>query len=208
MNITSYIVKTKSSGKRNVLVISTTNPILGVTKDNGKQKPAIIKFYDYTKGGTVIVDQKMGNQSVKPKSSKWTIAAFSYILDFARVNATTLSRLNQKMSAKTRLTDAFMYGWKLTMSWIQPQLDHCLIFSDGLQKYTKNAIVELLGVKIERPPTSPGKRRRFPTSLEQIEGIDQKEKKGCLGKTAHRCIKCGEALCTNHFQKICPTCYK
>ena len=95
MDITSYVVNRKSPKKRNVLVLSTTNLILGVTKDDGKQKPAFIKFYDCTLGGTDVVYQKMGNYSVKPKSSKWTIAAFSYILSGARVNATTLSRLNQ-----------------------------------------------------------------------------------------------------------------
>ena len=86
---TSYVVNTKSSGKRNVLVLATTNPILRVTKDDGKSEPAIIKFYNYTKGGTDIVDQKMGKYLVKPKSSKWTVAAFCYILDIARVNAGT-----------------------------------------------------------------------------------------------------------------------
>jgi hypothetical protein len=60
MTMTSYVVNIKSPGKRNVLVLVTTNPILGVTKDDGKSKPAIIKFYDSTKGGTDIVDQKMG----------------------------------------------------------------------------------------------------------------------------------------------------
>ena len=94
LNVISYVVNTKSSGKRNVLVLSTLNPILGFTKNDGKSKPAIIKFYDFTKGGTDIVDQIMGKHTVKPKSSKWMIAAFSYILDIARVNASTLSRMN------------------------------------------------------------------------------------------------------------------
>ena len=50
MTMTSYVVNTKSSGKRNVLMLATTDPILGITKDDGKSKPAIIKFYDFTKG--------------------------------------------------------------------------------------------------------------------------------------------------------------
>ena len=96
LNVISYVVNTKSSGKRNVLVLSTLNLILGLTKDDGKSKPAIIKFYDFTKGGTDIVEQIMGKHTVKPKSSKWTIAAFSYILDVACVNASTLSRMNNQ----------------------------------------------------------------------------------------------------------------
>ena len=45
----SYVVPTKSSGKRNVLLLSTVQPILGVTKDDGKKKPAIYKLYDLRK---------------------------------------------------------------------------------------------------------------------------------------------------------------
>ena len=44
-------MKTKS-GKKNVLLFSTMRPIIGVTKDDGKQKPGLYKLYDFTKGGT------------------------------------------------------------------------------------------------------------------------------------------------------------
>ena len=54
--LNSYIVKTKSSGKRNVLLLSTMRPILGTAKDNLQLKPAIYKLNDYTKGGTDIID--------------------------------------------------------------------------------------------------------------------------------------------------------
>ena len=55
----SYVVKTESTGLRNVLLLSTVQPILGVSQ-NPKKKPAIYKLYDYTKGGTDIIDQRMG----------------------------------------------------------------------------------------------------------------------------------------------------
>ena len=38
MTMTSYVTNTKSSGKQNVLVLATTNTILGVTKGDGKSK--------------------------------------------------------------------------------------------------------------------------------------------------------------------------
>ena len=89
MNISSYVVKT-SSGKINILMLSTLLPLLGTTKDDGKKKPALYKLYDFTEGGTDVVDQKVGAYSVKLKSKRWTIAAFSYILDTVRVNACML----------------------------------------------------------------------------------------------------------------------
>ena len=50
-------MKTKSTGHKNVLMLSAMRAIPGKTKDNGKSKPAIMKFYDFTKGGNNIVDQ-------------------------------------------------------------------------------------------------------------------------------------------------------
>lgn len=47
ITFTSYVVKTKSKGKKNIVVLSTMEPLLGVTKDDDKFKPAIIKFYDF-----------------------------------------------------------------------------------------------------------------------------------------------------------------
>ena len=47
----AYTTKSKSKGNKNVLILSTMRPLLGVTKDDGKCKPVVIKFYDFTKGG-------------------------------------------------------------------------------------------------------------------------------------------------------------
>ena len=75
-------------------MLTTMRPLLGVTSDDGKKKPALYKLYDFTKGGTDIVDQKFGNYTVKTKSRKWTTVAFSYPLDTVRVNAMTVAALN------------------------------------------------------------------------------------------------------------------
>ncbi|XP_020896597.1 piggyBac transposable element-derived protein 3 [Exaiptasia diaphana] len=85
----SYVVKNKSSGPRNVLMLSTVQPLLGVTKDDKKFKPAIFKLYDFTKGGTDIVDQRVGFYSCKSKSPRWTMIAFFFLLDTCRVNSCT-----------------------------------------------------------------------------------------------------------------------
>ena len=94
------------------------------------------------------------------------------------------------------------------MSLIQLHLHNPLIFSNGLQKYTQHAIAELLGFQIERPPRNPGNRKCCRTSLEQIEGVDERKKKDYLDKTVHKCVKCGEAFCKIHFQKIVWACFK
>ena len=55
--LSSYTFQTKSKGKKNVVILSTTRPMYGCTKDGNKSKPQVFKFYDFTKGGTDIFDQ-------------------------------------------------------------------------------------------------------------------------------------------------------
>ena len=64
-----YVVKTKSSGMRNVLLLQTTNPAHYVTEDD-KKKPLSYKIYDYSKGGIDIPDQRMGSYTTKYETRK------------------------------------------------------------------------------------------------------------------------------------------
>ena len=91
LNLLSYVVKAKSSGKRHVLLLSTVPPLLATTKDDNKSKPAIYKLYDFSNDGTDIIDQRMGFHSCKSKSKRWTMNALSYVLDTCQVNASTIT---------------------------------------------------------------------------------------------------------------------
>ena len=107
--LVSYVVHTKSKGVKNILLLSTQPPLLGVTKDDGKKKPAIIKFYDFTKGGTDIMDQRMDSYTTSSKSKKWTKKTFSWMLDVARVNAQTILALVKGQNP--RKADSFKFSW-------------------------------------------------------------------------------------------------
>lgn len=93
--LTSYAVKTKSKGLKNVLIMSTIPPIMGITKDDLKFKPAIGKLYDFTKIVTEIIDQKNARNTTKTCSVKWTRTAFAYILDMIRNNAMVVFAMNR-----------------------------------------------------------------------------------------------------------------
>ena len=56
LSFCTYTTKFKSKGKKNVLVLSTMRPSMGIMCDDGKQKPIIIKFYDFPKGETDVMD--------------------------------------------------------------------------------------------------------------------------------------------------------
>ena len=73
------------------------HPILGAAKDNLRLKPAIYKLYDYTKGGTDIIDLRMNFYSSKAKSRRWIMTAFAHVLDTCRVNASTVIALYQSI---------------------------------------------------------------------------------------------------------------
>ena len=115
MSITSYVVPS-SKGMKNVLVLSTMHPILGTTKDDGKQKPVVFKLYDFTKGGTDQMDQRIGIYSTKTKSSNWTRVAFSHVFDTACVNTSTVFALSYDLTLPN--LDSFELLWKLVESLV------------------------------------------------------------------------------------------
>ena len=54
-------MNTESAGKPNVLVLAKTNPILRVMKDDGKRKPAILKFTITSKELLTLLIKRWGN---------------------------------------------------------------------------------------------------------------------------------------------------
>ena len=69
LSISSYVVKT-FKGKKDVILLSTAPPILDIIQGDGKNKLGTYKVHDFRKGGTNIIDHKMGFYTRKPKSNK------------------------------------------------------------------------------------------------------------------------------------------
>ena len=57
-NISSYVVKT-SSGKRNILMLSTLRPCLGTTKDDGKKNQHSRNCMTSLKGVPMLLTRKL-----------------------------------------------------------------------------------------------------------------------------------------------------
>ena len=100
MYLATYAVKTKSTGRKNVFMLSTMRPMGGITKDDKKFKPAIFKFYDFTKGGTDIVDQLNDYYTCRSGTNRWDLVALFYMLDTARVNCKTDWCLKNKLKTQ------------------------------------------------------------------------------------------------------------
>ena len=121
--LSSYVVKTKSAGRKNVLLLSTIKPLMGCTKDDGKNKPAQYKLYDFTKGGTDECDQRVESYSVKPKSRKWTVIAFCHVLDMARINASTILSLSKGENPRNSKSSSFEFACQLSKSLCLPYIN-------------------------------------------------------------------------------------
>ena len=75
-------------------------------------------MYDFAKGGTDIIDQRMGFCICKPKSRKWTITAFSYVIDKARANSCTTFALQKKYDPCKQ--NSFEYCYTLLYQLVKP----------------------------------------------------------------------------------------
>jgi len=224
----SYVVTTKSSGRRNVLLLSTVQPILGVTKDDGKKKPAIYKLYDFTKGGTDVMDHRIGNYTSKAKSNRWTLTAFAYILDVCRVNASTVLALNKKIDPRKQ--DSYNFGTDLALSLIRPHIQRRPLA--GLQKNIKNKMFLLLGQSEAESRPSQGRqirdtfmaglqddihpkkrsaqssRSRCVSCVNEIIGPEYRKKLQSLSRNRNQCQICEESMCTNHTVQMCKQCFR
>ena len=77
------ILKFSTTNKKNTLILATMQAILKVIKDDGKEKPAIVEFHDFTKEGTNVVVQKKGYYIVKAKSLEWTVSGDNVLVMFS-----------------------------------------------------------------------------------------------------------------------------
>ena len=161
----SCVVKTKSTGLRNVLLLSTLEPIIAVTQDDGKQKPQIYKVYDFTKGGTDMIDQRAQFYTCKPKSSRWTISVFSYVLDTSRINASAVWSMNNNENPQK--TESMSFGWELVKSLVVSYVNQRSV--NGLSRSIQNKMSLVVGKRFDRgegkdlpnkiPPKSPKQKR-------------------------------------------------
>ena len=80
--LASYIDKEKS-GKKNVIVLSIMHDSVKVANDQRK-KLQIHSMYDHKKAGVDVVHLLPTSHSTRIKSKRWTINAFTFILDTCR----------------------------------------------------------------------------------------------------------------------------
>ena len=183
LSISRNVVKT-SKGKKSVILLSIAPLILGITKDNEKSKLGMYKVYDFTKGGTNIIDQRMGFYTCKPKSRKWTITGFSYVIDMARVNSSTTFALQKKCDLCKQ--DSFEYCYTVLHQLVKPFIQSQSL--NGLTAFVRQKIELVIEKrKWEKegedvgPPMSEDKGKCY-VCISNLAGVGHKLKKPiCIG---------------------------
>ena len=116
--LSSYTLQTTSNGKKNVVILSTTRPIHSCTKDDNKSKHEIFKFYDFTKGGTDIIDQINDYFTTRAKYLRRVLIVFYYMLGTACVNAKTIWCI--KNGIADHKLKSYKFGWDLAKTLTMP----------------------------------------------------------------------------------------
>lgn len=202
LSLTSYVSKSKSKGWKNILVLSSIPNLatIGFTKDDTKKKSGLIKVYDFTKGGTDIVDQRVDKYTTKRKTNKWTHLILSYMLDVTRVNSQSIHSLNH--GKKPRKEDSFKFGWDLAMQLMTPHIARRMN-----QKYPRlsrqitlygTELCEKRGVPLVQAPQPPmgseGDEDMFASDDEDEDEEDTLALFPHSGKTPGKKRRCG--ICT------------
>ena len=210
LSLHSYVANTKSSGRKNVMLLSTATPLMAVTKDDEK-KPAIMKLYDFTKGGTDIVDHRINKYTTNTKSNKWTLSAFSYVLDTARVNAQTIFSLNNKKHP--RETMSFNFGMELAKTLIEPNVKRR--DKTFLARPQKIKIDTFLGHTQCVPYAygnelypQRGKRRACSSCVDEFAPEFRTDQHAKVSRTTQQCQRCENSTCHSHLVQQCSTCYQ
>ena len=122
-------------------------PLPGATRDDGYHKPAIIKLYDFTKGGTDIVDQLNDYHTCRSRIFRWDVVVLFYMLDTIRVNSKTIWCIKQGLHVQK--FKSFDFAWELAMQLIKPFIRSRNI--NGLPRMTLKRMRESLVKKLRFP---------------------------------------------------------
>ena len=138
-------------------ILSTTRPLHCCTKDDLKSKPQIFKFYDFTKGGTDIVDQMNDYFTTRAKSLRWVMIVLYYMLDTTRVNAKSIWCIKEGIDFNR--IKSYDFGWDLAKCLAMPHVTRRNL--NGLSAMVQLKMNLFLGKTLEQPEPKPEIEAKF-----------------------------------------------
>lgn len=189
VTLVSYVPKKN----RNVILASTMHYSDTIDPATGdKNKPEIITYYNKTKGGVDVVDQKRKQYTVKRVCNRWPLAIFFSLMDIAVVNGQIIYQINNREVVKRRtyLKDLAL---SLVRNHLMTRLANPLLNPD-----LKVLIRMELGMRRER-----NRARRDDNNEREKCSICPRKKNR---KTKSRCAVCGDPVCGEHTVTTCAPC--
>lgn len=188
--LASFVPKANKS----VLILSSMHHTSNI--DPNTKKPEMVMFYNSTKGGVDMLDQKCAIYSTSRRTQRWPMAIFYRMLDISAVNAYIVSKMNQTQEKVLR----FNFMKKLAEDLVKPHLER-RAYQNGLHRELQGAIRRVL--KMDQVPSTS-----LADNVEKFEKrktcslCDPKKKR----KTFHMCFECKNPICIECSQKMCIPC--
>lgn len=186
--LVSYVPKKN----RNVLLLSTMHHDDQIDPSSGdNNKPEIITYYNKTKGGVDVVDQKRKQYSVKRVCNRWPLAIFFTLMDIATINSHIIYHMNTNAVVSRR-----SFIKQLAKDLVENQL-RTRMENPALRPDLRSLIK--MELSIQEPPREV---RNEQVQREKCQYCPRMKNR----KTKVRCASCGAAICSEHTVTTCTGC--
>lgn len=162
--------------------------------DHSTKKPEMILYYNQTKIGVDLLDQRCSNYSTSRRTRRWPLTIFYRILDISSSNAYIISCSNQAQKTGSR----FKFLKNLAQQLTKPHMER-REKNDRIPRDIKNSIRRILQIKEDLPSTSVAEKLEVRKTCVTC---DPKKKR----KTAYLCFVCKVPICLECSQKMCCYC--
>lgn len=181
---------------KTILLISTKHHYKSENPDT--KIPDIKSFYDRTKTGVQILEERILNNTCGRRARRWSMAIFYRLLDISCVNAQILHQMYKSTEAIT----TFNFLKKIAKSLVQQELER-RVTKHGLRRDLRMTIRRILGSNFSSDQVT----KPFIGKLEK--------RKRCTvcparrnRKTSYACYLCNYPMCLECSQKVCKVCFE
>lgn len=187
-----------------VNLLSSRHRIMAV--DGIKQKPEVVQYYNKTKIGVDIMDQKVANYSSKRKSRRWPMVIWANIVDVAALNAQIIFHLSNPNVNNHRSDKRRLFLIDLGVQLALPAMRSRLMNSSRLSKETL-AAMKVFGVQHEPEQLVTGSA--LLETQKQLSASRVRCYK-CTNdrKTKTLCQQCHRPVCGQHSRNFCELCVR
>jgi hypothetical protein len=189
VTIVSYAPK----ANRSVVLISSMHNDDKIDPASGNElKPEIVTYYNSTKSGVDVIDEKCGTYSTSRRCRRWPLVLFYRLLDIAGINAQVIFTCNNIDANRPRR----LFLKDIGMEMVKPQAAKRSSLKNIPKQIRQSAkkIGQVGEEAANRPNVRPKKTRC--TVCPRNRDI----------KTSSFCVKCNKPMCVSHMKTVCQEC--